>query len=195
MQVLNEITPTDNEALITFGETEREFYIWLYNMRISFPRTEILLGLADVKACFRHPRIHPDLAGAFGFLADGYYCLATAMVFGSTTSAPSWEPFRRAIEVMTSVYYERDDLVEKHKYYLDMLEWEDMEEDTQPFTRAVPCELNKGILDTQGKMRALRSFMYVDDALMAAPGKQRMLKLLASIIEAIFVVMGPPDVA
>jgi hypothetical protein len=32
------------------------------------------------------------LTGAFGFMAGGYYNLATAMVFGSTTSASSWEP-------------------------------------------------------------------------------------------------------
>jgi hypothetical protein len=78
--VLNEHTPTDDEAPITFGITKMQFYIWVYNMRISFPDTVILAAMADVKACFRFPRIHPDLTGAFGFLADAFYCLATAMV-------------------------------------------------------------------------------------------------------------------
>ena len=61
------------------------------------------LLLLPIKACFRYPRIHRDLTGAFGFVADIFYCLATSMVFGSTTSASSWEPFRCAIEAMTSI--------------------------------------------------------------------------------------------
>jgi hypothetical protein len=62
----------------------------IYNTRISYPTAMILLGLADLKACFRYPRIHTDLTGAFGFIADKLYNLATTMVFGSTASASSW---------------------------------------------------------------------------------------------------------
>ena len=70
-------------------------------MRVSYPELPILLALADIKACFRFPRIHPDLTGAFGFLATNLYFLAIAMVFGSNTSAACWEPFRRAIEALS----------------------------------------------------------------------------------------------
>jgi hypothetical protein len=69
-------------------------------MCISYPTATILLGLADIKACFRYPRIHANLTGAFGFIADKFYNLALAMVFGSTASASSWEAFRRAIEAL-----------------------------------------------------------------------------------------------
>ncbi len=41
--------------------------------------------------------------------------LATAMVFGSTVSASSWEAFRQAIEALTKVFANRPDLVVKHK--------------------------------------------------------------------------------
>jgi hypothetical protein len=40
--------------------------------------------------------IDADLTGAFGFLTNDLYNLATAMVFGLTASASSWESFRRA---------------------------------------------------------------------------------------------------
>jgi hypothetical protein len=53
--------------------------------------------------------------GALGFINDGYYNLATAMGFGSTTLASSWEPFRRAIEKLSEVYANQPDLVVKHK--------------------------------------------------------------------------------
>ncbi|KAL7525487.1 hypothetical protein ACHAXR_003426, partial [Thalassiosira sp. AJA248-18] len=191
--VLNEITPTDEEADITFGEAKPEFYKWLYNMRASFPFSDILLALADIKACFRYPRIHRDLTGAFGFMADGFYCLATSMVFGSTTSASSWEPFRRAIEVMTSVYFNYDGLVEKHEKYLSMIKWDTLCPPETVFVQAKKCPLNPGIFLENGRMKPLTTFIYVDDALLAAPGAIFMRRLLAAVIEAIFVVMGPPE--
>jgi hypothetical protein len=92
--VMNQVTPINCEAPITFGHVKIQLYINIYNMRISHPYVVILLGMADIKACFRFPRIHPDLTGTFGFMAGGFYNLATTMVFGSTISASSWEPFR-----------------------------------------------------------------------------------------------------
>ncbi len=91
--VMNQVTPVTHEAPVTFGHVKIQLYIDIYNTRVSHPNDVILLGMADIKACFCFPRIHPDLTGAFEFMAGGYYNLATAMVFGSTTFASSWEPF------------------------------------------------------------------------------------------------------
>ncbi len=91
---MNQVTPVAKEAPVTFGHVKSQIYIDIYNMRISYPTATFLLGLVDVKACFRYPRIHADLTGAFGFIADELYNLATAMVFSSTASASSWEAFR-----------------------------------------------------------------------------------------------------
>jgi hypothetical protein len=102
--VMNQVTPVAKEAPVTFGHVKSQIYMDIYNTRISYPTATIHLGLADVKACFRYPRIHADLTGAFGFIADELYNLATAMVFGSTASASSWEAFRQAIEALTKVF-------------------------------------------------------------------------------------------
>ncbi len=91
--VMNQVTPVTREAPITFGQVKIQLYTHIYNMRVSHPNDVILLGMADIKACFCFLIIHPNLTGAFGFMAGGYCNLATAMVFGSTTSASSWEPF------------------------------------------------------------------------------------------------------
>ncbi len=91
--MMNQVTLVTCEAPITFSHVKIQLYIDNYIMRISHPNDVILLGMADIKACFCFPRIHPDLTGAFGFMASGYYNLATAMVFGSNTSASSWETF------------------------------------------------------------------------------------------------------
>ena len=193
--VLNEITSILDEAEITFGDTKRKFLTDLYNMRISYPDAMILLALADIKACFRFGRIHPDLTGAFGFLAGGFYNLATAMVFGSNTSATSWEPFRRAIEALSLVFLDRTDLVEKHARFLDMIQWSSDIDQVGPFTRASACPLNLGVIGDEGKEVPHPARIYVDDALMAAISRERMRQTLAAIIEAIFVVMGDEDVS
>jgi hypothetical protein len=95
----------------------------IYNTCISYLTAMILLGLADVMACFRYSRIHVDLAGAFGFIADKLYNFATAMVFCSTVSASSWEAFRQAIKALMKVF----DLVVRHKTFIDMLKWEEID--------------------------------------------------------------------
>ena len=82
-----------------------------------------------------------DLTGAFGFLADDLYNLATAMVFGLTASASSWESFCRAIKALTKVFANRPDLVIKHEKYLDMLKWDKIDPNAKK-VRAFPCAIN-----------------------------------------------------
>ncbi len=91
--VMNQVTPVTRKTPITFGHVETQLYTDIYNTRVSHTNDVILLGMADIKACCCFLRIHPNLTGAFGFMAGGYYNLATSMVFGSTTSVPSWELF------------------------------------------------------------------------------------------------------
>ena len=50
-------------------------------MRVSYPEVSILLALADIKACFRFPSIHPALTGAVGFLISNLFCLVVAIIF------------------------------------------------------------------------------------------------------------------
>ena len=138
-------------------------------------------------------RVHVNLTGAFGFHAGGYYNLVTAMVFGSTSLAPSWEPFLRTIEALSILYLDCPDLVEKHHRYLDMLSWETTEGHPPDLTPAVPCATNKGILDEHKNPIPRPARIYLDDALLLALSKGQMELVLAALIEAMFVVMGAPD--
>jgi hypothetical protein len=192
--VMNQVTPVAQEAPVTFGHVKSQIYTDIYNTRISYPTATILLGLADVKACFRYPRIHADLTGAFGFIADELYNLATAMVFGSTASASSWEAFRRAIKALTKVFANRSNLVVRHKKFIDMLNWEEIDPSAE-LTPAFSCTINRGIMDDARNRIDLPARMYIDDALMLALDADHMKMVLAATIKAIFIVMGEPDVA
>ncbi len=170
---MNQVTPMIHEAPITFGHVKMQLYTDIYNTRVSYPTLIILLAMADVKACFCFPRIHADLNGAFGFLAGGYYNLATAMVFGSTASASSWEPFHCAIQAPTVVYARCRDLIKKHKTFLDMISWAAF--DPSPdLTKAVPCLINTEVINDQGTKVPLPARIYVDDALTLTISKESM---------------------
>jgi hypothetical protein len=144
--VMNQVTPVTKEAPVTFGHVKSQIYMDIYNTRISYPTATILLILADVKACFRYPRIHTGLTGAFGFIADKLYNLATAMVFSSTVPASSWEAFRGAIKSLTKVFVNRPNLVIRHKKIIDLLKWEEIDPSTE-LTPAFSCNINRGIID------------------------------------------------
>ncbi len=179
---------------MTFDHVKSQIYMDIYNTRISYPTATILLGLADVKACFRYPRIHADLTGAFGFIADELHNLATAMVFGSTASASSWEAFRQAIKALAIGFANRPNLVIGHKKFIDMLKWEEIDPSAK-LTPAFSCAINRGIIDDVGNRIDLPARIYVDDALMLALDVDHMKMVLVATIKAIFVVMGEPDVA
>ncbi len=193
--VLNHETSTDGEAIIDFGMAKIQLLINIYNWRISYPTEVIFLALADITACFRFPRLSADVTGAFGFLAEFLYFISTSHVFGSNTSASSWEPLRRAVKSMITVYAQRDDLVEKHKKLLDDLKWSDDLSPRSDLVKAFPCKINQGVVNDQGLLVPMTASIYVDDILAAAARQVNMSKLLAAIIEAIFTVCGTPDTA
>jgi hypothetical protein len=171
--VMNQVTPVICEAPITFGHVKMQLYTDIYNTCISYPTFTILLAMADVKACFRFPHIHADLTGAFGFLSGGYFNLATAMVFGSTTSASSWEPFRHAIQALSVANAHHHDLIDKHRKFLDMISWAPLDQ-APDLAKAVPCLINTSVLNDQGMKVPLPARIYFDDALTLATSKESM---------------------
>ena len=191
--VMNDHVPLDSEAPITFGRCKGNYIAHIYNTRASYPHDDIDLAAADIKCAHRYPRVAPDLAAAFGFLIQGmYFFISTAMVFGSIISASSWEPFRRAIEVMTSVYSLRHDLVEKHTGLLSLVVLEPPSPPGTTFVRATICPIVTGVIDETGNQMPIPNFIYVDDCLLACV-RAYTTRMLAGCIEAIFVVLGFPN--
>jgi hypothetical protein len=116
------------------------------------------------------------------------------MVFGLTASASSWEAFRQAIEALTKVLANRPNLVMKHKKFIDMLKWEEID----PSAKLIPafsCTINYRIIDDAGNPIDLPARIKVKDALILALDIDHMKMVLAATIKAIFVVMGKLDIA
>jgi hypothetical protein len=53
--------------------------------------------------------------------------------------------------------------------------------------------MNKETLDAQGNRAKLPTRIYVNDAVVLTLSKCNMMQVLATLIEAIFVIMGKPD--
>ena len=165
--VMNDILPLAQEAPISYGREKEKFCQQICNLRASFPDADIDLASADVKAAHRYPRFNPDIAAAFGFFIMGlYFFVPTAMVFGAAVSATLWEPFRRAIEVMTGVYLFQKDLVAKHRAFLDMISLDPPASDTSAFTNAKACPVNSGVHTPGGQLKPYPNYIFVDDCLL-----------------------------
>jgi hypothetical protein len=85
------------------------------------------------------------------------------------------------------------DLVEKHKDLIDLLKWD--ENPSVELVQAFTCELNQGVLNKHGDTYPFMANIYVDNILGASAFKESMKKLLAAIIESIFLVCSKPDVS
>ena len=81
------------------------------------------------------------------------------------------------------------------KNLLDELMWSDDLSPRPNLTKAIPCNINKGVINDKGILLPMTANIYVDDILAAAARRKNMLRLLAAIIEAIFTVCGIPDIA
>ncbi len=136
--------------------------IKIYNWQVNFLRETIYLAIADITACFRLPWLSCDITGAFGFVAQDWYFLSTSHTFGSKTSASSWKPLRRAIKNLIPIYFERNDLVIKHKKYIGMLKWQN-DTGMLDLVQAKTREINCGILDALGNLIPTTAEIYVDD--------------------------------
>ena len=188
---MNDVTEMENEAVITFGYAFIGYITWIWRLRMTYPHEEILLAFVDISACFRFPRIFPDLCGAFGFVMGPWFFAANAMVFGSVASASSWEPFRRAIVALALAYFFCKGLVEKHQALLDLATWDPEPDDEVVFVQAQPCSKQRPIIDDDGNEEPSEHNTYVDDNMMADI-RRRMPSALAAAAEAIFTIMGVP---
>ncbi len=75
-----------------------------------------------------------------------------------------------------------------------MLKWEEIDPSAE-LTPAFSCTINRGIMDDTGNWIDLPARIYVGNALMLALNADHIKMVLAATIEAIFIVMGKPDVA
>ena len=189
---INDMTNTDDEPEISYGTTAKDQWTWIYNLRITYPKREIYLGEADVKACHRQPKLHLDIVGAFCFVIGDILMIPIGNVFGGTTSGSSWEPMRRAIIALATKFSMDPALIEKHREFIDMIGWLKTDDESAiSYVQAVADSIHKGVLNEDGSRKNNRPACFVDD-LLFADIENYILGAVAGCLEAVFVILGYP---
>ena len=75
-----------------------------------------------------------------------------------------------------------------------MIKWDIPTSQLNKPVKAIKCPFNPGVIVDLGNQINHRSIIWVDDILIAAVGVENMKMALTAVIEAIFVVLGLPQV-
>jgi hypothetical protein len=183
------------ELRCEFGDVKLRVLIRIWNLRITYPKLDIVLHANDVKSCFRQLKHHPDVMGAFSYILGDYLFLQCSLAFGSDFSPASWEVVRRIAEQLAEKLFDDDTLRTKHRKYLDKLKWhQSLGNKKAHFSPAKEDSINKGVLDEHGHPIKTPHAFYVDDDIYAEIFNiERIERAVAASIEAIFILLGESD--
>ena len=95
---INMMLSHDTEPKIIYGESFQKHLETIWNLRITYPTTEILLFDDDVNSAFRQCKYHPDVAPSFSFIIKQYMFIPLGGTFGSITS-PANTSFLKRLEI------------------------------------------------------------------------------------------------
>lgn len=191
-------TPAGSEEDCLFGSVREEILHRLYNCRISFPNTDLIIHANDVKSAFRQIKLHPDIMGAFSFIIADTLFLSCGLPFGTDFSPANWEVVRQLLERTAEALFDDDSLVDKHRKYLDWLQFDRAlgKLTKVQFTRAVADEFNTGVTDATGQPHPTPHHYYVDDGVyVETHNKARIERAAAASIESIFLLLGHSDLS
>jgi hypothetical protein len=96
---------------------------------------------------------------------------------------------------MITVYFQRDDLIKKHKLLLEELKWINTSTSISKLMKAFPCIIYNRVMDGNGNLLPMTANIYLDNMLAATAFQNNMTRLLAAVNKAIFTVCGIPDLA
>ena len=192
-------TKLGTELDCLYGDTFVTLLERIWDLRVTYPSTDIVTHANDVKSCFKQVKLHPDIMPAFSIIVADFMYLQTALPFGTDFSPQNWEPVRRLVEVLAQKLFGDKSLVIKHRKYLNRLQWEpSLGNSKASFVPAKACSQRQGVLDRDGLPKPTPQRLFVDDSVYAdiyEADKTRLEQTVAAGIEAIFILLGESDLS
>ena len=192
---LNHFTHTSDEIDLHYGSALNRHLVQIYNLRISYPQTDILLFDDDAAGAFRHVKLHPDVAAAHAYSVGQTLYVPTGSVFGSNVSPHNWEVLAQSRCMLAEHLQSTTDLdllTQKHKALLDLVRIpKDLDKCPQLLVPATRDNLNPGVF-LNGTRGPTKNAMFVDDNLLADIWSH-LRPALATSAEALFTLLGEPD--
>ncbi len=196
MTSTKELTQTGKELQCLFGDSFQKILTRIWNLRISYPNSDIILHASDVKSCFRQLKHHPDVAGALSFIVADILYVPCGLTFGSNFSPATWEVCRRMAEQMAERLFDDTTLVKKHKKHLDRLQWGPSLGKPHHLVQAQDCSMHHGVMQDNGRPANTPHHLYVDDGVYCEVfEKHRILRAAAASIETLFRLLGDSDLS
>ena len=100
----NSLIDLSKEPTITFAHVWHDHLVHIYNLRISFPDTELYIAEDDVAGAFCQPKYHPNIISANAFNIGHYLFVPTGKTFGDWDSPSNWEPIAHACQALSEEY-------------------------------------------------------------------------------------------
>ena len=76
----------DTELRCEFGDVLTRLLTRIWNLRITYPTTDIVITANDIKGCFRQIKHHPDILGFFSYIINSILYLQCGQTFDSDFS-------------------------------------------------------------------------------------------------------------
>jgi len=187
-------TSASHEPQIWYGTAFSRHLVRIWNLRISYPNTDILLWDDDVSGAFRLIKYNPEIATAFSAILDKYLCVPVGQVFGGNTSAQNWEGIARAREHLAEHLSSPDSahLIDKHHNILKLIQFSPPPTSSTRFVHATPDHVHNGVFDNNDVPVNTPHNTFVDDNTIADI-PSRMKQAMAASAESLFRLMGHPE--
>jgi hypothetical protein len=192
---INDMTNKINEPPLYFPKTLKEFFTWIWNLRISYPHEEIYIGDDNATGAFRHVKYNPNLVAMHASLVRDWLFMSTGQTFGDTTCPQNWEPVAYARRQHAQLFlWSQDDTVQRAKEYLpEIITTPDPSPtERRHIAQATSDELNKGVFDIHGN-RLPPKFDHHVDTCIYANTKQYVSPMISSSTIAIYNILGYSD--
>jgi len=191
---INDHTHKCNEPPLHFAESFNTVLVWIYNLRLSYPNSDIYPGDDDIKGAFRHIKYHPNVVGLHCYQPLGYLAAATGTTFGDNTSPSNFEPLADGRRQLAQYLWKQADTVALAARYIPDISF--AQEPTEAeIAELVPAEwdsIHRGAFEPDGSRRAPPFPHHVDDNLYADV-KEHMPRTVSASILALYHVFGFPS--
>jgi len=183
-----------DEPPIWYGSAFVRHLTRIWNLRITYPDTEIYLWDDDVAGAFRLIKYNPYVASAFSAIVHNVLCVPTGQIFGGNTSAQNFEGLAIAREYLSCFFSSQKyhHLIKKHSALLDNIKYSPQPPSGTTFVKATADATHTGVLDINGIPVNTPHHTFVDDNHMADIFPRIRIAQAASI-EGLFQILGFPE--
>ena len=190
---INDWTNKVFEPELVFAASFKQFLVYLYNLRITYPTEELYLGDDDCAGAFRQNKYHPNVVAMHCYQVDGVLAAATGTTFGDCSSPGNWEPLARARQQLAQHYWFVPDITSKAAPYFPLIRFSKppTKAEIATFRRADRDSINSGVWSATGHRTPPPYGHHVDDNMYAEIDINMPRTISASVI-ALYELLGYP---